>query len=475
MYQLENLWLPYIKPEKEVERIMPKKLQDEIKALYKEYKRNPDQFIYEISENQDLKVSSDLYHLSLPRRKRLLGNKPLGLEVGLFNTPSSIQYRIIERLALTDSALGNISHDLTMLPDVQNFLQTMHKHAPLSGTNLGVYAHSFFHNRFEMVDAPIFSLEDSLYRELCDTDIGGKTPCEFFRPPMPNLYLEFGQTRDPELPLCWHEQSGWHCMEGAYLNTFTLTEEELRRECDNPKLQLGNVSLEHNRYNVISHALADGFIHKDGGDVQVTEILVTGSPLGKNHILDDSTHQFVIVVQDREMDVEAMLDWHLRFNRKELASQQSHRNSGHTDHLPLRHVYQISDNEATTISSTVHAITKALLYINSTNSATKNVYDATEQQKAIARTKNKAKIRKLEKAAKTLSDYILISLPSDDKDIVESYEKGNTGSKSTHWRKGHFHPYRYGEGRKKLRVKWIPRTLINPTKGLAKQKDYKVK
>lgn len=472
---LDALWKPYTEPSKELKDALPEAYLEQMQKEYKRFKKDPESYVTDLSERQAGENSPDIYHLSLPRRKRFIGNVPLGLELALFNTPEAIQRSIIEKLALTDAAIGNIAHDLTVLPDAKQFLQTIYHHAPLSGSNLGVYAHSFFHNRFEMVGAPIFSIDDDLYRELCSTDISKKTPCEFFRTPMPNLYLEFGKTRHDDLPQCWHEQSGWHCMEGAYLNTFILTDEELQYECSNPDIKLGDITRERNKHNVISHALATGFIKPDAGDVQVTEILVTGSPLGKEHLLDDSTHQFILVVQDRDMDIETLLDWHLRYNRKELSSQSGLEKQGNADHLPVRHVHKISDNEVTTISNAVHAITKALLYINSETCALTNIDEASEHRKAIARTKNKAKIRKLEKRAKSLSDYILITLPKDMADTVKQPSQGQRGSVATHWRRAHFHPYRYGEGRKNIRVKWIPRTLVNATKGLPANKEYKVK
>lgn len=472
---LDALWKPYTQPSNELKKALPAEYLEQIQAEYKLFKKNPDKYVSELGDRQVGETNVENFHLSLPRRKRFFGNVPLGLELALFNTPETIQRSIIEKLALTDAAIGNIAFDLTTLPDTQNFLRTIFSHAPLSGSNLGVYAHSFFHNRFEMVGAPIFSLDDELYRELCFTDISKKTPCEFFRTPMPTLYLEFGKSRHDDLPKCWHEQSGWHCMEGAYLNTFTLTSEELQYECNDPNIRLSDTTRDKNKHNVISHALATGLIKPDAGDVQVTEILVTGSPLGKDHMLDDSTHQFVLVVQDRDMDIETLLDWHLRFNRKELPSQVGLENQGNSDHLPVRHVHKISDNEAETISNAVHAITKALLYINSETCSLTNINEASEQQKAIRRTKNKAKIRKLEKKARTLSDYILITLPTGVQDNTQHAIGKQRGSVSTHWRRAHFHTYRYGEGRKNVRVKWIPRTLINPAKGLPTNKEYKIK
>lgn len=472
---INDIWMPYIQPSKELESALPQAFKVEINEAYRVFKKDPEQFIRTLEKRQEGITDKDTFHLSLPRRKRYLGNVPLGFEIALLNTPAELQQRIVEKLALSDLSIGNIAHDITVLPDIKRFLQTVYDNAPLSGSNLGIYAHACFHSRFEMTGAPIFSLDDKLYQELCDTDISKKTPCEFLRTPMPMLYLEFGQKRNPDLPLCWHEQSGWHCMEGAYLNTFTLTEEELIRECEDSNLKLGDITLPHNKYNVISHGLATGFIKKDGGDVQVMEILVSGSPLGKEHLLDDSSHQFVLIVQDRDMDVSDMLDWHLRYNRRELETQREMQDTGHTDHLPLRHVHRISDNEAKTIENTVHAITKALLYINSETCIQEKVNVATEHKKALARTQNKAKIRKLAKRGRALSDYILITLPKGTEDGIAISDPNKKGSKSTHWRRAHFHTFRYGEGRKKMRVKWVGRTLINATSGLAKNKEYKVK
>jgi hypothetical protein len=471
---INNLWKPYIQPSAEIKKNTPARFLDEIKEQYKEWCKSPENFIEKISQSSSAKVPEEHFHLSLPRRKRYFGLVPIGLEIGLFNTPLEIHEQIIKNIALTDKALSNISHDIAHLPDATHFLETVYKHSPLSGSNLGIYAHAFFHTRFEMMNAPIFSIDDNLYRELCETDISNKTPCEFFRAPMPMMYLEFGQKRDIDLPRAFNRETQWHCLEGAYLSTYTLTDEELTREANDKEIALGDLSIPRNSHNIISHALVTGHINVGDGDVQIIEVLSTGSPVGKAHLMDDATSQFALVVQDRDMSVDEMLDWHIKFNRRELPTQREQQNSGVSDYLPLKHVHRINDEEVESISNAVHAITKALLYINSETCNLTNHFDATEHKKSLLRTKNKAKIRKLKNKGKALSDYILVTLPKEEQS--EASPSGSTGSgKSTHWRRAHFHTFRYGEGRKKTRVKWIGRKHVNATKGLAKPKNYIVK
>jgi hypothetical protein len=471
----EDLWKPYVQPSKELKKVLPEPFLKEILQLYNEWRKNPDKLIEKIISRQEENAPKSAYELSLPRRKRYIGNVPIGMEIGLINTPTEFHYRLAEKLALSDQALGNISHLIAHLPDAMHFLEEMYKHKPLSGSNLGIYAHSFYHNRFEMTGAPIFSLDDILYRELCDTDISSKTPCEFFRAPMPMMYLEFGQTRHEDLPRTYNRETHWHALEGAYLNTYIITDKELTDECNDPNLALSDITMESNQYNIISHALVSGHIIAGGGDVHVLEVLSTGSPVGKSHIMDDATSQFALVVQDREMEVQKMLDWHIKFNRRELPSQVNQQDSGSSDYLPLTHVHRINDEEVESISNAVHAIAKSLLYINSETCKLTHQYDASEHKKALLRTKNKAKLRKLASKSRSLSDYILITLPkSEAPEIIGGTGEQKSG-KSTHWRRAHFHTYRYGEGRKKLRVKWIPKTHVNPTKGISTTKDYRVK
>ncbi len=472
---LEAVWTAYTNPSNELKKVAPKEFLDEMKKQRDLFRKNPSQFMDNYAAIEEDNIPRESFHLSLPRRKRYLGNIPIGLEIGLFNTPEFILNALVEKLALSDRAIGNISHDISSLPDALNFLKEVTKQSPDSGSNLGSYAHSFFHNRFELTGAPIFSLDDDLYRELCETDISKKTPCEFFRSPLPMLYLEFGQKREEGFPVIFNRQSGWHCMEGAYLHTYVLSEQEFNDDINDPNIRLADLDKGENRFNIISHALATGYIKENGGDVHVIEVLATGSPVGKEHFLDDTTHQFCLIVQDREMDVQQMLDWHIRFNRRELSTQVNMQTGSSRDDLPINHVYKINDNEVITISNAVHAIAKALLYINSETCIKKNINEATMHKKAMGNVKNKAKLRKLERKGLGLSDYILITLPKDDTTQSSYNSQHLKGTKSTHWRRAHFHSYRYGEGKKHIRVKWIPATQINPTKGLSKPREYKVK
>lgn len=470
-----DLWKPLVSPSKALKDAVPKSYFDLMLELHTRWKKNPNRFIQDMVDREDLDAPTSAYHLSLPRRKRYVGLLPISIEIGLFNTPTEFHYRILERIIQLEESLGNVTHDIAHLPDAKNFLEIVYDKAPLSGTNLGVFAHSFFHTRFEMTGASIFSLDDKLFRELCDTDISSKTPCEFLRTPMPFMYLEFGQTRHLDLPRTFNEQSGWHIMEGAYLNSYTLRQDELIREIESPDAALMDITKPHNRFNAITHALLTGFITKNGGDVQIIEVLATGSPLGKGHVLDDSTHQFVLIIQDRDMDVETLLDWHIKYNRRELISQIDIQTGGATDSLPVRSIYKISDEEEETLSNAVHCIAKALLYINSDTCKLTHLNDATEAKKVISRTQNKAKIRKLESRAKSLSDYILITLPKDVEDELNYTRTGEGSSKSTHWRRAHFHPFKFGKGRTQTRIKWIPRKLVNAVKGLTPSREYKIK
>jgi len=471
---LDAIWSPLIKPSKAISEQANKDYLITMKENFRRFQKNPKAYIDEISNSEQQLFTDTIMSLSLPRRKRFNGLVPIGLEIGLFNATPRLHGAIYEELCDQEKSLANLCQEVAYHPETQEFVSRVTSDMPLISSNLGVLSHAFFHSRFELLGSPIFSLDDSLYRELCLTDIGKQTPCEFMRMPAPNFYLEFGKARLLDNPRCYNEESGWHVLEGAYLNQYILSEQEMESECINPEIDLANIKKERNKFNIISHALATGHIKRGGGDVDVIEIMTTGSPLGKSGLCDDATHQFILLIQDREMDVEALIDWHIKFNNRELSTQRNLQHQVVDKDLPLRHKHRLGAEEEQTIRDAVIAIAKALLYINSETCSMTNVNEATEHKATLRRTKNKAKLRKLEKRGKLLSDHILLTVPKDANDITSQGEK-KAGGKATHWRRAHFHPFRYGEGRKKVRIKWIPRTLINAKKGLAKPQVYDVK
>lgn len=476
-HSINNVWRAIENPSSDmIKKIDPTYLAD-LKVAHAEFKKDASQFAEDRFSDQALQPPATIWHYSLPKRKRFLGHVPLPLEIGMLETPLVLQQVMYESVATLDQSIGNIAKLASDLPDVNRFLGAVTNENPLSGSNLGIYAHSFFDQRLCTTASPIFTLDDSLYLELCATNIGKQTECHFLALPMPMMYLEFGLTRHANTPMAHNESSGWHIIEGAYLNGFTLTQDELTREIENPNIQLNNVNFSGNNSNIISHALADGFITANGGDVRIIEVLVTGSPLGKDNLLDDSTHQFALVIQDPTMLVSELIEWHIKYNRCELDSQQGLTRND-LSHVHVRQVDVINEQEVKTFEDSVDAITKALLYINSETCITTHIREATEHKKVLKRTINKAKQRKIKNRGRGLVDYIQISLPQNDAvGFLESASDLDEikGRKATHWRRAYFNTYWTGEGRTEKRIKLIPRTLINPIKGVTKAKDYKVK
>lgn len=121
--------------------------------------------------------------------------------------------------------------------------------------------------RQHMAPAPYFRLSDELAYLLAHTDIAEDIPVACLRPPYPRMYIEFGTGRDLGLMLP-NTETGWHVLEGAYV--------------------------EHGAHPEVGTGLY---------------VMLTGSPLGKAHALDDAVAAVLLPMADETQPLTEALRW----------------------------------------------------------------------------------------------------------------------------------------------------------------------
>lgn len=132
---------------------------------------------------------------------------------------------------------------------------------------LDMLASLFSHLRFHSLDGRMFQTTDVLDSLLEKSVVDSTCSCMFFRPPYPSMFIEFGESRSNSNYLV-HDISGEHILEGAYV-----------------------VELES----------SDDF-------VRPLEITLTGSPVGKEGVLDDAVETLVINIKDEGDSLMKTLD-----------------------------------------------------------------------------------------------------------------------------------------------------------------------
>lgn len=425
----------------------------------KVFSKNPQKYFQKHEEKMN-KSSPEVMRLSLPRRKRWLGLMPISMELGFIQEPEVVEI-IVELLSEEDCKISNLARKIAQNSSAtRNSINLAASYMPDATTNLGNLDHTLFHHKFEMAGAPLFQITDTLAEQLNDTDIGKSTPCLFLKQPYPMMYIEYGQNPFSGIKI-YNRQSQWHDLEGMYLNSVHYPDEQLSEDIDDGLFDLEGADKE-TKSNMFTHAYQSGHVKKGGGDIQVIEVLATGSPVGKGSNFDDATVFFILIVQDPEMSVQELIDWHRKYYKGELPTQGSLESSLEGIDINVHKSSVMSPQDAESFPKVVEAITKSLLYINSETAIRESVKEVAELKKKINRTSNKAKKRKLLQQGGQALDYIRVGISNNDlnEEISINVSK-QAGTKKTHWRRAHFREQAYGKGRALRKIRWIPRRMIN--------------
>ncbi|WP_200195584.1 hypothetical protein [Halorhodospira abdelmalekii] len=290
--------------------------------------------------------------------------------------------------------------------------------------NLGSFVLILMRARLRAYGDPIFQVTLALQEMLAETELGFDLPVRFFRPPHPLVYIEFARPN----PLQVHnKQSGLHECEGVYISSHDIPA----------------------HHEMLCNPVRNEVLKLDPSKpARMVEIVVTGSPVGKQHALDDASQDVMLLFQDEEECLRTVLERHIEFFKSPHSWSQ----------VGLAPLSQI---EADTITPVIYQLAKVLLYIALPEARQRNYPERTEQEHRLSQLgpKKAAKLRRQQGHA---YDRILIGPdyveePQSDTDAATG---DATNGVRPHWRRGHFRRIRFGEGLREVRVGWIPPTLV---------------
>lgn len=303
------------------------------------------------------------------------------------------EWKQLSHLLLDDHySVSGVLEKVVNTPDMRTarrlFLQTAaHGNAMHTSTELGDIANALTGIRFRMRQAPIFQVDDDLTLLLTQTDLGKDIPISMMQLPFPIVYIEMGSRRDIPLFLT-NRASGEHVFEGAYL--------EMGRGFD--------------------------------GDMRF-HVLLTGSPVGKTDLLDDTTYSISLLLDS----------------------------PGHSLHEAIQRIFEHRPGKPTAaelfgfntadqrdidnIENCMRLVASALLYIGLPEARKSMVRDRSMALATAASLKSPAKIAKANRRAERTRDFILVSAAAEHQ---HQPVRGEAASISAHWRRGHWRMQPHG-------------------------------
>lgn len=273
-----------------------------------------------------------------------------------------------------------------------------------SSTGLGNLFPSLLFVRQRIVPQPYFVIEDALVELLEFTDIGDDVPLSMLILPYPRFYIELGKERvcAQTVP---NTTTGLHTLEGAYF---------------------------------------ERGVHSDFGDV--INVILTGSPLGKAHALDDATSIIYLPLRDAHLPL------------RQVVQESIARGNAAARRTGLR----VTPEEFTESGiESLLLLMKCLLFISLPETRKLLKKEKTDHEKMVAGLQSKAKKQKAEKRGRNLVDYILISAPPEPAGGPSPASPSGRAPINCHWRRGHLRRQRFGEKLGQERIIFIRATLVS--------------
>lgn len=316
----------------------------------------------------------------------------------------------------SDRLAGDVASELCRHPEnrrLRDMLQIANRMA--GGTEVGNSYSTLLFLRHAMHPQPYFVIDDKLVSMLEETDISDEVSTGVLQVPYPRFFVEFGKERKTSLRLS-NTLSGLHILEGAYI--------------------------ERGR-------------NSDG--VEGLFVLLTGSPIGKEHAMDDATHSFFLALDRPEMPIRAALRESFEKGRK----------------LSLEHNLRMTPEDSFEEGvANMLFLLKVLLYIGMPDVRREVHKEKTEWTKATSSLQSTAKKAKAERRGRALVDHIRIYAPPPRP--TSENGPGDARTVKTHWRRAHFREQAYGPQWSQRKVILVPVTLVNADLGVANVPTYKV-
>jgi hypothetical protein len=259
-----------------------------------------------------------------------------------------------------------------------------------------------------------FLVDDDLVNVLMATEIDDDIPMRFLVPGQSRLFIEFGRRRDLDVTLL-NSATGDHILEGAYVETT---------------------------------AAIGGTGTPDDPD-RILKVVLTGSPLGKSHALDDAVFSFTLPCDDPDLPLNEAMAAAIRNARAIEAGR-----------TPIPPQAWENAREA------LQLLVKALLYVSMSSARREFSREYTEARAQLGAIKSGSKLAKAQRQLRGLRDHILILPPAhdveDDGDRPVGAQHRTVGA---HWRRWHFRMQRHGKGNSLVKVVLIRQVLVNAAAG----------
>lgn len=298
-------------------------------------------------------------------------------------------------------------------------------HLGLLDGQLGSYILMLNRARLRAHGDPILEVTPALQTMLAQTDLQDGLPVRFLHNLETMVYIRFARHNPLRVP---HRLSGLHECEGAYIATYPLPPQH--------EMLIGPERIKLLGLDPAKPARA-------------IEVVIIGSPVGKADALDDASQDFLLLIQDEDEALSAVLKRHMAFY-----------NNPAVHNLPG--MVPADPREVAMIEPVANELAKVLLYLSLPEAERTPLPERTNLERRLRQFGKKLSAKRRERLS-LVYDRIMIG-PHAAPDLpVESEAAGGDGSRTVrpHWRRGHFRRILYGEGLCDSRIGWIRPTLVN--------------
>ena len=248
-----------------------------------------------------------------------------------------------------------------------------------------------------------FQTTDSLEAMLQATDFGKDCPSEWFRPPFPDIYIEFGEHHNFPVKIK-DPKSGEHIIEGVYV----LSGEGEVLDCEHKTL-----------------SRARGF-----------EIIVFGSPIGKSGVMDDCYTHMSVTIDNESASILELVQ----------KTVDSHRRKSNFLNSEI-------------FAPVIEHVAKILIYLGTREARQREVNDLQQAEKKLRGLKSPSKVAKSIRQNARLYDRVVIGPDSLGDGEGENSRDGERGV-APHVRRGHLRSQAYGPQHSLRRPQWIQPTFV---------------
>jgi hypothetical protein len=264
--------------------------------------------------------------------------------------------------------------------------------------------------RYSTCGGRIYTISDELLQLLHETKLGSDIPVSELRLPEPNIYIQLGTTRTKSPFTLHHPESGEHYLEGALVSS----------------------------------------CHQANGS-SMLEVTLTGSPLGKSDLTDDSV-EWMQLYGDNQVSIADAIDRAFTVPDQLYDPAVHGERSAHfDDQVRLR-------AQAAATMPKLELIAKCILFINLPEAVKRDILEGTEARKVLMRSQSGAHRRRAARGVALSYDTVMVDAPP-----VSDQAAGHSGrTVGSHLRSGHLRSQRHGPGFSLVKVIWIRPVWVNP-------------